>query len=103
MPYRIFGEISAIKLVPKALWGAFSVFGVNAQCQDAITYTYAQLQAHQRIENLVLITPKNAPMPLLNQIASAGCRIYCFVQAKQVDLQTYQEFAKVGIVIISKI
>ena len=42
-------------------------------------------------------------MPLLNQIASAGCRIYCFVQAKQVDLQTYQEFAKVGIVIISKI
>ena len=46
MPYRIFGEISAIKLVPKALWGAFSVFGVNAQCQDAITYTYAQLQAH---------------------------------------------------------
>lgn len=100
---KVFGEISAIDSIPKVLCGAFSVVGVNAQCQDSVIYTHAQLQAHQRVEKLVLINPVKVQISLLNTLANAGCKIYCFIQVKQVDWEAARVLAKVGIVVISRI
>ena len=105
MPYKmkVFGEISTIESIPKALCGVFSVVGVNTQCQDSIIYTHAQLQAHRRVEKLVLINPTKVQTSLLNALASAGCKIYCLIQAKQVDWKAVRVLAKAGIVVISRI
>ncbi len=104
---KIFGfaDLESLR-IPSHLLNVFCVIGVKEQCPQAIIYVFDKLQSHQRINHLILINPAKLNDSLnekLHAIASNGCKIYShFMEDKEINLNHYQTFAQLGLVVITK-